>query len=97
MTSTAHTQQTLIRAGRLIDTNQKTVKNNIDILIITGGENIIDPERMEKEDNTFRLRDKNELNLIKRAIQKAPPALCLHFSWLIPLRRLVALPTVLSG
>ena len=33
VTSTAHTQQTLIRAGRLIDTNQKTVKKNIDILI----------------------------------------------------------------
>ena len=33
VTSTAQTQQTLIRAGRLIDTNQKTVKNNIDILV----------------------------------------------------------------
>ena len=61
VTSTAHTQQTLIRAGRLIDTNQKTVKKNIDILIegnriIKVGKNL-----QSTSGNMVDLRDKTVL------------------------------------
>ena len=61
VTSTAQTQQTLIRAGRLIDTNQKTVKNNIDILV--EGNRIIEVGKNLKltSGKTVDLRDKTVL------------------------------------